>query len=268
MSRRKSNSWREESETSVVDRNWQRYQYGKDRGHFEYISAARSCEDFYLGAGLQWSDKDRAYLDLIGRPALEQNHIFQAVNTAKGLQLQGRVDIAFRPAREGSTEETAATLGKIVMQLCDDIQFRWHETQVFDDGMIQRRGFLEFKMDFDTNITGDITCEALNPLHVIPDPDASGYDPMTWADVIVLRWLTIDDIERLYGKKKAEQVRMEVGSSIRADVDLDLEDIRQTSEGLAARIPGATLEVLEGTAHLPQLEGHPRCLEAIREFLS
>ena len=50
--------------------------------------------------------------------------------------------------------------------------------------------------------------------------------------------------------------------------DLDLEDIRQTSEGLAARIPGATLEVLEGTAHLPQLEGHPRCLEAIRDFLS
>ena len=50
--------------------------------------------------------------------------------------------------------------------------------------------------------------------------------------------------------------------------DLDLEDIRETSEGLAERIPGATLEVLEGTAHLPQLEGHPRCLEAISDFLS
>ena len=226
MSRRKNGDKRGESEYSIVNRNWQRYQYGKDRGHFDYIEQARLCEDFYLGAGLQWSEMDRAYLDLIGRPALEQNHIFPAVNTAKGLQLQGRVDIAFKPAREGSTEDTAAMLGKISMQLCDDIQFRWNETQVFDDGMIQRRGFFEFKMDFDTNIAGDITCDVLNPLHVIPDPDASGYDPMSWADVIVLRWLTIDEIERLYGAKKAEQVNMEIGSSIRADIDLDLEEMQ------------------------------------------
>lgn len=266
MSRRKggSSSWRTESESAVVDRNWQRYQYGKDRGHFEYIAAARTCEDFYLGAGLQWSDEDRAYLDLIGRPALEQNHIFPAVNTAKGLQLQGRVDIAFRPAREGSTEETAATLGKIVMQLCDDIQFRWHETQVFDDGMIQRRGFLEFKMDFDTNITGDITCEALNPLHVIPDPDASGYDPMTWADVIVLRWLTIDDIERLYGSTKAEQVRSEVGSSIRADVDLDLEDMQgfaQEGDASIATMGEGGLTDETSTQRVLVIDRQQRCLE-------
>ena len=50
--------------------------------------------------------------------------------------------------------------------------------------------------------------------------------------------------------------------------DLDLEDIRDTSEGLAGRIPGATLEVLEGTAHVPQLEAHPRCLQAISDFLA
>lgn len=50
--------------------------------------------------------------------------------------------------------------------------------------------------------------------------------------------------------------------------DLDLEDIRDTSEGLAARIPGATLEVLEGTAHVPQLEAHPRFLEAVTDFLA
>lgn len=225
-----------ESETSIIDRNWQRYQYGKDRGHFDYIVAARECEDFYLGAGLQWSDEDRAYLELIGRPAMEENHIFPAINTAKGLQLQSRVDIAFRPAKEGSSEQTASALSKIAMQLCDDIQFRWQETQAFDDGMIQRRGFLEFKVDFNTNINGDITCESVNPLHVIPDPDASSYDPRHWADVIILRWLTIDDIEQLYGKAKADEVDLTVGSAVRADVDLDLEDMQgfaQEGTGIA-----------------------------------
>jgi L-proline amide hydrolase len=47
-----------------------------------------------------------------------------------------------------------------------------------------------------------------------------------------------------------------------------LDDIcRSTSEHLARSIPGATLEVLAGTGHLPHLEGHARCLEAIRAFL-
>jgi pimeloyl-ACP methyl ester carboxylesterase len=50
--------------------------------------------------------------------------------------------------------------------------------------------------------------------------------------------------------------------------DLDLEDIRATSDGLAARIPGATSEVLEGTAHVPQLEAHARLLEALADFLA
>jgi len=39
------------------------------------------------------------------------------------------------------------------------------------------------------------------------------------------------------------------------------------SEHLAATIPGAHYEVLEGTAHLPHLEAHPRCLAVIRDFL-
>lgn len=40
------------------------------------------------------------------------------------------------------------------------------------------------------------------------------------------------------------------------------------SEHLAATIPGAAFEVLAGTGHLPHLEGHPRALEAIAEFLA
>ncbi len=40
------------------------------------------------------------------------------------------------------------------------------------------------------------------------------------------------------------------------------------SEHVSTSIPGATYEVLEGTAHLPHLEGHGRCLGAIASYLS
>lgn len=39
------------------------------------------------------------------------------------------------------------------------------------------------------------------------------------------------------------------------------------SERVATAIPGARYEVLEGSAHLPHLEAHPRCLAVIRDFL-
>ncbi len=40
------------------------------------------------------------------------------------------------------------------------------------------------------------------------------------------------------------------------------------SEHFAATIPGAQYEVLEGTGHLPHLEGHARALEVIGDFLA
>jgi pimeloyl-ACP methyl ester carboxylesterase len=48
--------------------------------------------------------------------------------------------------------------------------------------------------------------------------------------------------------------------------DLDVV-CRPASEHFARAIPGARLEVLEGTGHLPHLEGHERCLAAIAAFL-
>lgn len=49
--------------------------------------------------------------------------------------------------------------------------------------------------------------------------------------------------------------------------DLDVFSL-PLSEHVAASIPGATYEVLEGTAHLPHLEGHRRCLDVITAFLT
>jgi pimeloyl-ACP methyl ester carboxylesterase len=50
--------------------------------------------------------------------------------------------------------------------------------------------------------------------------------------------------------------------------DGDLAHVRARAGETADRIPGARLEVLVGTAHLPHLEAHPRCLAAIGEALA
>lgn len=182
--------------------NWQRYEYGRLRGHRDYCFQARRCEQFYLGGGEQWCEEDKSILKEQGRPFYEFNEIMPSCNSAIGYQIHNRMDIAFKPRGGNADQQQALIRSKIAMQIADDNKLHWQETQVFSDGLIQQRGFFDIRMDFSENLQGDIRVTTLDPMDVIPDPDAKGYDPDTWADVIVTRWLTLDEIEQLYGKDK------------------------------------------------------------------
>ncbi|QTD44559.1 hypothetical protein [Ottowia testudinis] len=188
--------------------NWARYEYGKARGHLDYLPHAARCEDMYLGGGRQWGADDLAKLASERRPSYEFNQIKPSVNSAIGYQVHNRVDIAFKPRGGDADLATATILSKVAMQVSDLCNLHWHETQVFSDGLIQQRGYFEVRMSFDTNIQGEIEVNHLDPLDVVPDPDSKAYDPDQWGDVIITKWLTLDEIGQLYGpsaRKKAAE---------------------------------------------------------------
>lgn len=192
-------------ESDIARKNWQRYEYGLLRGHQDYQAQAKMCERFYLGAGGQWADDDKKALDEAGRPWLEENIIFPTVNTVLGYQTQSRMDIAYKP-REVDDQNTADILTKVSMFLADQNKFSWKESQVFADGLIQKRGYFDIRMDFNQNVYGDVSIATLDPLDVIPDPDAKSYDPDDWGDVIVTAWTPVDDIKVQYGVAKWRSV--------------------------------------------------------------
>lgn len=181
--------------------NWARYLYGKDRGHTDYVIHAERCENMYLGGGRQWSPEARAQLARERRPGFEFNEIKPSVNSAIGYQIHNRMDIAFKPRGGDSDLFKATILSKAAMQVADLCALHWHETQMFSDGLIQQRGYYDIRMDFNRNIKGEIVIDTLDPMDVIPDPDSKSYDPDKWGDVIITRWLTLDEIEQIYGKK-------------------------------------------------------------------
>jgi hypothetical protein len=125
-----------------------------------------------------------------------------SVNSAIGYQIHNRMDIAFKPRGGKADQEQAEIRSKVAMQIADQNKLHWLETQVFGDGMIQQRGYYDIRMSFAENMQGNIAVSTLDPLDVIPDPDAKSYDPDEWADVVVTRWLTYDDIEQQFGKDK------------------------------------------------------------------
>jgi hypothetical protein len=189
------------AKASVV---WNRYAWCRDNGHNAYVEKADLCERHFRGD--QWELTDKEQLRLVRRPALTINKIMSTVGNVLGEQIGNRSEIAFRP-RNGAKAATADVLNKVMKQIADVNQLDWKRSDVFADGIIGSRGYLDIRLDFNDQMQGEVRYEVLNPKNVIPDPDADQYDPDTWGDVFVTKWVTADDIAVLYNKEDAEYLR-------------------------------------------------------------
>lgn len=204
-------------EMEIASTQYDRYVRARDNGHLEYIHMAKKCDAFYQGE--QWDQSDVSMLDAEGRPALTINTILPTINTVLGEQSTRRADIQFKP-RRGGDEEVAHTLNKLYMQIADNNKLDWVEQQVFSDGLIMDgRGYFDVRMDFSDHVEGEIRISAKDPLDILIDPDAKEYDPKTWNEIFETKWMTLDEIEEMYGAKKAEELQFiaENGNSFGRD---------------------------------------------------
>jgi hypothetical protein len=178
---------------------WWRYQFLRDNGHLKYVKKAKRCEDFV--AGRQWPREDLELLHEQRRPALTINKILPTLANIVGDQIRNRTEVSFRPRRNGATEDTAEALTRVFMQIGDNNMLPWKRTDMYWDGLIGGRGFFDVRMAFSDSLQGDARIRTLNPKNVLIDGDASSYDPDEWNDVLITKWLTLDEIEATYGKK-------------------------------------------------------------------
>ena len=192
-------------EQRVAGNQWDRYVRARDNGHLEFVDMAQKCDAYYQGE--QWDHADVANLDAEGRPALTINTILPTVNTVLGEQSTRRADIRFKP-RKATDNDTADILTKLFLQISDNNKLDWIENQVFSDGLIMDgRGYFDVRIDFSDSVEGEVRITAKDPLDILIDPDAKEYDPKTWTEFFESKWMTLDEIEELYGQKKADQLR-------------------------------------------------------------
>ena len=213
--------------TEKTSEVWNRYVYLRDHGHLKFIQKADRCDKFFQG--LQWDSADLAALNQARRPALTINKIISTIANVLGEQIFNRTDIAFRPRNSGATSEVADALTKVFKQISDNNQLPWVRSDVFCDGVIQSRGFYDVRLDFSDNLRGEVRITQLNPKNVLIDSDADSYDPDDWQDVITTSWMTIDQIELLYGKANAELLRIQTGAA--NDWDYDAADFNRDRFG-------------------------------------
>lgn len=183
---------------------WDRYAYARENGHKEYVDKYDICDAFFRGD--QWNSEDKALLEANKRPALTINKIISTIGNVMGEQIFNRSEISFRP-RSGAPDATAEILTKVFKQISDNNQLDWLRSDMFADGIISSRGYLDIRMDFSDNMQGEVRYTLLNPKNVIVDPDGEEMDPDTWNEVFTTKWVTAEDIAVLYGKADADLLK-------------------------------------------------------------
>ena len=183
---------------------WMRYQFVRDNGHADFVKKADTCNKFFIGE--QWDANDIALLQAQKRPALTINKILSTIGNVMGEQIQNRTDISFQP-RSGAPVETAETLTKVFRQISDANQLDWKRSDMFCDGVITSRGFMDVRLDFTDSMQGEVRVDHINPKNVLIDPDAEDYDPDTWNDIFLTKWMTWQDIELLYSAEDADYLK-------------------------------------------------------------
>lgn len=186
-----------------------RYTYMRDQGHTQFLTKAQNCENFF--AGLQWDVQDLQALQAVRRPALTINKIISTLSTIFGEQIKNRMEVSFRP-KSGAPAENADVLNKVWMHISDNNQLQWVRSDVFADGLVRSRGFYDARIEFNDNMQGEVAITKLNSKNVVIDPDAEEYDPDSWSDVIVTKWLTPMDIELLFDADAAKELKDRTGS--------------------------------------------------------
>jgi hypothetical protein len=211
-----------------ANEQWLRYTYCRDHGHDDFVKKAQRCDDFLLDQ--QWDKADKDALREEGRPALTINKILAAVSTLLGEQIQNRTEVLFRPSA-GSPAETAEALTKVWTQISRNNQLPWVRSEVYCDGLTRSRGFFDVRLDFSDALMGEVRITQLNSKNVLIDPDADDYDPDTWNDVFITKWMTWQDISVLYNEADGEHLKTKESAGFAGEYD-SIEHARDRFAGL------------------------------------
>ena len=174
-------------------------------GMIEWATLAKQCIEFFEGK--QWSEAALKALNDQDRPAFKFNKIRPLVRLVLGYFGNHRTDAKLLPGYDGSgTQAIAECLTRICKVVSEINQENFVDTEVFLDGLLGGRGYVDTRMVFDKNDLGEIQVTAQDPFSIKLDPEADQYDLNTHGFIMQDRWVTIDEVQFTYGKSAAAMV--------------------------------------------------------------
>lgn len=185
---------------------YENYRWCYDNGHEEWVQKA--AIQFNYWQGKQWSSTDLAKLELAGRPALTLNVVESLIRAMAGMQCALRNDARFMPTGDGADANSARVMDAVWLHVQQRNQFDFLETDVYIKGLIMDRAYYDVRMDWTSGLTGHVVITSPRSQDIILDPTIDTYSPTTgnWPQVIKRRFVSVQDVESMYGKEAARAV--------------------------------------------------------------
>lgn len=158
----------------------------------------REAKELYeFRAGKQWTDDELAYLEEQRRPPVTFNRAGTIVDAVVGAEVANRQEVRYFPRTndDAMLNEVATNAAKWVRDQCNAED---EETDAFEDVVICGMGWTETRIDYDTNIDGQILIERIDPTEMYWSSSAIKQN-LEDADCFFReKWIDKDEIRQLW----------------------------------------------------------------------
>lgn len=188
---------KKEDESTIVADCLDLFRVAKDIEK-EARDAGRDSLKFYKGD--QWEKSIAAELKRQKRAVLTINEIESKCDLLSGYQRQNRTDIKYMPTEEGD-QRAAEILNVVSKNILENCNYRFEETDVFDDQSIVGRGLFNMYIDYSKDIRGNITVEKFEWDDCYMGPHAKK-DTSDLEYLIKTKWYSRSKLREMYPDKE------------------------------------------------------------------
>jgi hypothetical protein len=137
--------------------------------HHEWVEAAR--EDFDFVASKQWTDAEIEALEEQNRPTPVFNRVAPVIDSVTGFEVANRQETQYIPRKLGAAgvNQMLTSAAHWFRDQCDAED---EESDAFRDTVISGLGWLETRIDYETNPDGDPRIERVDPTEICANAEA------------------------------------------------------------------------------------------------
>lgn len=171
--------------------------------HEEFVKKAEKSQNFVMGE--QWSEDDRKINEDNGKPVLTINVSLTTVNAIYAEYSKIKADLVTKSIGNNAHDESVL-LNKTLRIILLQNGHSETEADFFLDAIISGRAWWDVSISDERDPLGEIVLKIEDYNKVILSTEAADYDPDTWPELFYFDTYTREELEEVFGRKKAEMV--------------------------------------------------------------